>query len=72
MSQQFHFENLVELCRRTHDRTQRSAARAIDLSLVARNWGYSAGISSSTSRTAQTGQNTATKSWAEFPVACNR
>ena len=38
MSQKFNFENLVELCRRTHDQTQRSAARAIDRSLVARNW----------------------------------
>ena len=38
MSQKFDFENLVELCRRTHEETQRSAARAIDYSLVARNW----------------------------------
>ena len=38
MSQTFDFENLVELCRRTHEETQRSAARAIDHSLVARNW----------------------------------
>ena len=38
MSQKFNFENLVALCRRTHDQTQRSAARAIDRSLVARNW----------------------------------
>ncbi len=38
MSQKFDFENLVELCRRTHEETQRSAARAIDHSLVARNW----------------------------------
>ena len=38
MSQAFDFENLVELCRRTHEETQRSAARAIDHSLVARNW----------------------------------
>ena len=38
MSQQFNFENLVALCRRTHDQTQRLAARAIDRSLVARNW----------------------------------
>ena len=35
MSQQFNFENLVELCRRTHDG---SAAQAIDRALVARNW----------------------------------
>ena len=38
MSQQFNFENLVALCRRPHDQTQRSAAQAIDRSLVARNW----------------------------------
>ena len=38
MSQQFNFENLVALCRRTHDQIQRSATRAIDRSLVARNW----------------------------------
>ena len=38
MSQQFNFENLVALCRRPHDQTQRSAARAIDRSLVAGNW----------------------------------
>ena len=38
MSQKFNFENLVELCRRTHDQTQRSAAQAIDRALVARNW----------------------------------
>ena len=38
MSQQFDFENLVELCRRTHEETQRSAARVVDRSLVARNY----------------------------------
>ncbi len=38
MSQQFNFENLVALCGRPHDQTQRSAARAIDRSFVARNW----------------------------------
>ena len=38
MSQVFDFDNLVELCRRTHEETQRSAARAIDHSLVTRNW----------------------------------
>ena len=38
MSQQFDFENLVELCRRTHEKTRRLAARAVDRSLVARNW----------------------------------
>ena len=38
MSQAFDFENLIELCRRTHEETHRSAARAVDRSLVARNW----------------------------------
>ena len=38
MSRKFDFENLVELCRRIHEETQRSAARAIDRSLVVRNW----------------------------------
>ena len=38
MSQKFDFENLVELCRRTHEETQRSAAHAVDRSLVVRNW----------------------------------
>ena len=38
MSQVFNFDNLVELCRRTHEETQRSAARAVDRSLVVRNW----------------------------------
>ena len=38
MSRQFDFERLVELCRRTHEETRRSAARAIDRSLVVRNW----------------------------------
>ena len=38
MSQKFDFENLVELCRRAHEETRHSAARAIDHSLVARNW----------------------------------
>ena len=38
MSRQFDFEQLVELCRRTHEETRHSAARAIDRSLVARNW----------------------------------
>ena len=38
MSQPFDFERLVELCRRTHEETRRSAARAIDRSLVVRNW----------------------------------
>ncbi len=38
MSQKFDFENLVELCRRTHEEAQHSAVRAIDSSLVVRNW----------------------------------
>ena len=38
MSRQFNFERLVELCQRTHEETRRSAARAIDRSLVVRNW----------------------------------
>ena len=38
MSRKFDFENLVELCRRTHEETQRSAARAVDGSLVVRNY----------------------------------
>ena len=61
MSQQFNFENLVALCRQTHDQTQRSAARAIDRSLVAGNWlfgWYIVEYEQNMSRTAQTGQNT--------------
>ena len=38
MSRQFGFERLVELCGRTHEETRRSAGRAIDRSLVVRNW----------------------------------
>ena len=38
MSGEFDFERLVELCQRTHEETRRSAARAIDRSLVVRNW----------------------------------
>ena len=30
MTRQFDFERLVELCRRTHEETRRSAARAIN------------------------------------------
>ena len=37
MSQPFDFERLVELCRHTHEETRRSAARAVDRSLVMRN-----------------------------------
>ena len=38
MSQAFDFGQLVELCRRTHEETQRSAVRAADTYLVTRNW----------------------------------
>ena len=38
MSGGFDFERLVELCQRTHEETRRSAVRAIDRSLVVRNW----------------------------------
>ncbi len=38
MSEGFDFERLVELCQRTHEETRRSATRAIDRSLVVRNW----------------------------------
>ena len=38
MSQAFDFGNLVDLCRRTHEETQRSAARTADAYLVVRNW----------------------------------
>ena len=38
MSQAFDFDNLIELCRRTHEETQLSAARTVDSSLVVRNY----------------------------------
>ena len=38
MSQGFDFEHLVELCRQTHEETRQSATRAVDHSLVVRNW----------------------------------
>ena len=38
MKRNFDFDQLVELCQRTHEETRRSAARAIDQSLVVRNW----------------------------------
>ena len=38
MSQIFDFENLLELCRQTHEETRHWAARAVDRSLVVRNW----------------------------------
>ena len=38
VSERFDFERLVELCRRTQEETRRSAAQAVDRSLVVRNW----------------------------------
>ena len=38
MSTDFNFVRLVELCQRTYEETRHSAARAIDRSLVVRNW----------------------------------
>ena len=38
MSRAFDFGQLVELCRRTHEETQRSAALMADTYLVTRNW----------------------------------
>ena len=38
MSTEFDFERLVELCQRTREETRHSATRAINRSLVARNW----------------------------------
>ncbi len=38
MSRQFDFGHLVDLCRRTHERSQRLAVRAADTCLVTRNW----------------------------------
>ena len=38
MSKEFNFELLVELCQRTHEETRKSAVRAVDRSLVVRNW----------------------------------
>ena len=34
MSRAFDFGRLVELCRRTHEETRRSAARAVDTGLA--------------------------------------
>ena len=34
----FDFDGLVELCRRTHEETRHAAVRAVDRSLVVRNW----------------------------------
>ncbi len=38
MSDAFDFNHLVELCRRADEETRRSAVRAVDRSLVVRNW----------------------------------
>ena len=38
MSEKFDFDQLVLLCQRTDEETRRSAARAVDRSLVVRNW----------------------------------
>ena len=38
MSQEFDFEHLVRLCRRAHQEMQGRASRAVDRSLVERNW----------------------------------
>ena len=38
MSREFDFGHLVDLCRRTHEESQRSAARVMDTYLVTRNW----------------------------------
>jgi predicted nuclease of restriction endonuclease-like (RecB) superfamily len=38
MSQSMNFEHLVELCRLTHEELQKQAARAVDVTLVIRNW----------------------------------
>ena len=38
MRKTFDFENLAELCRRTHEETRHAAARIVDRSLVVRNW----------------------------------
>ena len=38
MSQKFDFENLVELCRQTHEEMQSRAGRTVDTFLSVRNW----------------------------------
>ena len=38
MSREFDFGHLVDLCRRTHEESQSSAARVMDTYLVTRNW----------------------------------
>jgi hypothetical protein len=38
MSDAINFDHLVELCRLTHEEMQKRAVRAVDLTLVVRNW----------------------------------
>ena len=38
MSTAFGFQQLVELCRQTHETMQSRAVRSVDLALVVRNW----------------------------------
>ncbi len=38
MSNETEFQNLVELFRLTHEQSRKRAAKAIDTSLVVRNW----------------------------------
>ena len=38
MNREFDFGHLVDLCRQTHEESQRSAARVMDTYLVTRNW----------------------------------
>jgi predicted nuclease of restriction endonuclease-like (RecB) superfamily len=38
MNQPMNFEQLVSLCQQTHEEIQKRAVRAVDLSLVVRNW----------------------------------
>ncbi len=38
MNREFDFEDLIDLCRRTHEETRDAATRAVDRSLVVRNW----------------------------------
>ena len=38
MTRTFDFDSLVEFCRKTHESTQDRAVRAVDTSLVVRNW----------------------------------
>ena len=38
MSDAINFDHLVDLCRLTHEEMQKRAVRAVDLTLVVRNW----------------------------------